>query len=75
MKALIATWPRRVAVAVSTWLITTVLMASLMAHVEQPDPAHLEIGDWMKRLFAVPGLLFIIPGVLGSALSFARRGN
>ncbi|WP_425102115.1 virulence factor [Burkholderia ambifaria] len=56
MKALIATWPRRVAIAVSTWLIATVLMTSLMAHVEQPDPAHLEIGDWMKRFFVVPGL-------------------
>ncbi|MEB4633035.1 virulence factor [Burkholderia contaminans] len=56
MKALIATWPRRVAVAVSAWLIATVLMASLMAHIEQPDPAHLEIGDWMKRFLVVPGL-------------------
>ncbi|AOL08146.1 virulence factor [Burkholderia contaminans] len=51
-----ATWPRRVAVAVSAWLIATVLMASLMAHIEQPDPAHLEIGDWMKRFLVVPGL-------------------
>ncbi|MGN7985671.1 virulence factor, partial [Burkholderia sp. 22313] len=53
---LIATWPRRAVVAAWTWLITTVLMATLMAHIEQPDPAHLEIGDWMKRFFAVPGL-------------------
>jgi hypothetical protein len=56
MKSLIATRPRRVAIAFSTWLITTVLMASLMAHVEQPDPAHLEMGDWMKRFVIVPGL-------------------
>ncbi|WP_235879231.1 virulence factor [Burkholderia sp. USMB20] len=56
MRALITTRPRRIAVAISVWLITTVLMASLMAHVEQPDPAHLEVGDWMKRYFVVPGL-------------------
>ncbi|WP_396331467.1 virulence factor [Burkholderia anthina] len=56
MKMLIATWPRRVAAAVSTWLIAAALMATLMAHVEQPDPAHLEIGDWMKRFVVLPGL-------------------
>ncbi|MCA8031351.1 virulence factor, partial [Burkholderia arboris] len=56
MKALIATWPRRAAVAVAAWVITAVLMASLMAHVEQPDPIQLEIGDWMKRFFVVPSL-------------------
>ncbi|WP_174431897.1 virulence factor [Burkholderia metallica] len=56
MKALIATWPRRVAVAVAAWMIAVVLMASLMAHVEQPDPTQLEIGDWMKRFIAVPSL-------------------
>ena len=38
MKALIAEWPRRVAVAVAAWMIAALLMASLMAHVEQPDP-------------------------------------
>nr|WP_318658218.1 virulence factor [Burkholderia cepacia] len=31
-------------------------MASLVTHVEQPDPAHLEIGEWMKRIVVVPAL-------------------
>ena len=56
MKALIATWPRRAAVSVAAWMIAAVLMASLMAHVEQPDPTQLEIGDWMKRFVFVPSL-------------------
>ncbi|WP_205785464.1 virulence factor [Burkholderia sp. Ac-20344] len=60
MKALIATWPRRVAVAVLVWMVAALLMATLMAHVEQPDPAHLEIGDWMKRFVVAPGLLALL---------------
>ncbi|KAF1038596.1 MAG: hypothetical protein GAK33_01932 [Burkholderia lata] len=60
MKVLIATWPRRVAFAVASWMIATVLMASLMAHVEQPDPTQLEMGDWMKRFFVVPSLAAIM---------------
>ncbi len=69
MKALIATWPRRVAVAFSTWLITTVLMASLMAHVEQTDPAHLEMGDWMKRFFVVPSLAALMVFLFTTAIA------
>ncbi|MGN7980244.1 virulence factor [Burkholderia sp. 22313] len=68
MKALIATWPRRVAIAVSTWLITAVLMATLMAHVAQPDPAHLEIGDWMKRFVVVPGLAALMVFLFTTAM-------
>ncbi|WP_448164771.1 virulence factor [Burkholderia cepacia] len=60
MKALIGTWPRRVAIAVMVWIVAILLMATLMAHVEQPDPAHLKIGDWMKRFVAVPGLLALM---------------
>ncbi|WP_260429065.1 MULTISPECIES: virulence factor [unclassified Burkholderia] len=60
MTALIATWPRRIAFAVSAWLITILFMASLVAYVEQPDPAHLEIGDWMKRLVLLPGLVALM---------------
>ncbi|WP_175856032.1 virulence factor [Burkholderia anthina] len=56
MKTLISTWPRRIAIAIVTSLVTAVFMATLMAHVEQPDPAHLEIGDWMKRFVVIPGL-------------------
>ncbi len=69
MKALIARWPRRVAIAFSTWLITTVLMASLMAHVEQAGPAHLEIGDWMKRFFVVPGLAALMVFLFTTAIA------
>ncbi|RQR92182.1 virulence factor, partial [Burkholderia sp. Bp8977] len=68
MKALIATWPRRVAIAVSAWLITVVLMAMLMAYVEQPDPAHLEIGDWMKRFIVVPGLAALMVFLLTTSV-------
>ncbi|WP_254601510.1 virulence factor [Burkholderia lata] len=60
MKALIAEWPRRVAVAVAAWMIAALLMASLMAHVEQPNPAQLEIGDWMKRFVVVPSLVALV---------------
>ncbi|MET3821804.1 hypothetical protein ACVK00_000712 [Burkholderia sp. PvR073] len=69
MKTLIATWPRRVAIAVSIWLITTVLMASLMAHVGQPDPAHLEIGDWMKRFLVVPSLAALMVFLFTTAIA------
>jgi hypothetical protein len=68
MKPMIATWPRR-AVAVSTWLIATVLMASLMAHVGQPDPAQLEIGDWMKRFFVVPSLAALMVFLFTTAIA------
>ncbi|WP_413464102.1 virulence factor [Burkholderia sp. AU28942] len=73
MKTLIATRSHRIAIAVSAWLITTVLMASLMAHVEQPDPAHLEIGDWMKRFFVVPGLAALM--VFAFATAIARPAH
>ncbi|WP_244116931.1 virulence factor [Burkholderia contaminans] len=75
MKMLIATWPRRVAVAVSTWLIATVLMASLMTHVEQPDPAHLEIGDWMKRFVVVPGLAALMVFLFTTVLMRPARAT
>ncbi|KVA05845.1 virulence factor [Burkholderia latens] len=68
-----ATRSHRIAIAVSAWLITTVLMASLMAHVEQPDPAHLEIGDWMKRFFVVPGLAALM--VFAFATAIARPAH
>ncbi|WP_179233471.1 virulence factor [Burkholderia sp. AU16741] len=60
MKALIATWPRRAALAVAAWMIAAILMASLIAHVEQPDPIQLEIGDWMKRFVVVPSLAALL---------------
>ncbi|KVL37384.1 virulence factor [Burkholderia sp. MSMB1835] len=51
-----ATWPRRAAVAALVWLIAALLMASLMAHIEPPEPTHLAIGEWMKRFIVLPGL-------------------
>ncbi|UXU89985.1 virulence factor [Burkholderia sp. S-53] len=69
MKALIATWPRRIAIAVMVWVIAIPLMATLMAHVEQPDPAHLEIGDWMKRFVVVPGLLALTMFLFTTAIT------
>ncbi|WP_419687967.1 virulence factor [Burkholderia theae] len=68
MKALIATWPRRVAIAVMVWIIALVLMATLMAHVEQPDPALIEMGDWMKRFVVVPGLLALMMFLFTTAM-------
>ncbi|WP_321922458.1 virulence factor [Burkholderia sp. BCC1998] len=69
MKTLIATWQRRVAIAVSVWLIAIVLIATTMAHVEQPDPAHLELGDWMKRFFFVPGLAALVAFLFTTAMA------
>lgn len=69
MKVLIVTWPRRVAVAVAAWMITTVLMASLMAHVEQPDPTQLEFGDWMKRFVVVPSLVALMVFLFTTAMA------
>ncbi|WP_269505043.1 virulence factor [Burkholderia sp. IMCC1007] len=69
MKKLIATWPRRVVIAALVWLVTTVLVASLMAHVEQPDPAHLEIGDWMKRFIVLPALAALAAFVFTTAMT------
>ncbi|MDF3086626.1 virulence factor, partial [Burkholderia sola] len=68
MKALIAEWPRRVAVVVAAWMIAALLMASLMAHVEQPDPAQLEIGDWMKRFVVVPSLVALVVFLFTTAM-------
>ncbi len=69
MKALIATRSRRITIALMVWLIAIPLMATLMAHVEQPDPAHLEIGDWMKRFVAVPGLLALMIFLFTTAMT------
>ncbi|WP_196489046.1 virulence factor [Burkholderia cepacia] len=69
MKALIATRFRRIAIALMVWLIAIPLMATLMAHVEQPDPAHLEIGDWMKRFVVVPSLLALMIFLFTTAMS------
>ncbi|WP_414137068.1 virulence factor [Burkholderia cepacia] len=69
MRAIIATWPRRIAIAAMTWMAATLLMATLMAHVEQPDPAHLRIGDWMKRFVVVPGLLALVVFLLTTAMT------
>ncbi|WP_321822448.1 virulence factor [Burkholderia sp. BCC1996] len=74
MKMLIATWPRRIAIAICVWLITTALMAWLMAHVEQPDPAHLEIGDWMKRFFVVPALTAAMVFAFTTAMTRPAQG-
>ncbi|MCA8488811.1 virulence factor [Burkholderia arboris] len=68
MKALIATWPRRVAVAVAAWTIAALVMASLMAHVEQPDPTQLEVGDWMKRFVVVPSLVALMAFLFTTAI-------
>ncbi|WP_254613879.1 virulence factor [Burkholderia lata] len=68
MKVLIVTWPRRFAVAVAAWMIAAVLMASLMAHVEQPDPAQLEFGDWMKRFVVVPSLVALVVFLFTTAM-------
>ncbi|WP_260434236.1 virulence factor [Burkholderia anthina] len=68
MKVLIAKWPRRVAVSVASWMIAAALMASLMAHVEQPDPTQLEIGDWMKRFVVVPSLVALAVFVFTTAM-------
>ncbi|WP_244166647.1 virulence factor [Burkholderia anthina] len=69
MKVLIVTWPRRVAVSVGAWIIAAVLMASLMAHVEQPDPTQLEFGDWMKRLVVVPSLVALMVFLFTTAMT------
>ncbi|MDN7487751.1 MULTISPECIES: virulence factor [Burkholderia] len=68
MKALIATWPRRVAVAALVWMVAALLMATLMAHAEQPDPGHLEIGDWMKRFVVAPGMLALVVFLFTTAM-------
>nr|WP_242431808.1 virulence factor [Burkholderia ambifaria] len=44
-------------------------MATLMAHVEQPDLAHLEMGDWMKRFVVVPGLAAFIVFLFTTAIT------
>ena len=69
MKALIATRSRRITIAFMVWLIAIPLMATLMAHVEQPDPAHLKMGDWMKRFVAVPGLLALMMFLFTTAMA------
>nr|WP_260428429.1 virulence factor [Burkholderia sp. Bp9031] len=43
-------------------------MATLTAHVEQPDPVHLEIGDWMKRFIVVPGLTALMVFLFTTAM-------
>ncbi|MGS0897166.1 virulence factor [Burkholderia stagnalis] len=60
MKALIATWPRRVALSIAAWMISILLMLTLMAYMDQPPPTSLETGDWMKRLVIAPGLLALM---------------
>ncbi|WP_249174069.1 virulence factor [Burkholderia sp. AU19243] len=67
MKALISTRPRRAAVAVSVWLIATVLMATISMQMEQPGLAHLETGELMKRLVVVPGLAALVVFLFSTA--------
>ncbi|MGT0195039.1 virulence factor [Burkholderia pyrrocinia] len=69
MKALIATWPRRVTLAVVMWIISALLILALMAHLDQQHPALLETGDWMKRLVILPGLLALIVLLLTTAMT------
>ncbi|NTX25969.1 virulence factor [Burkholderia pyrrocinia] len=68
MKALITTWPRRVAVAIAVWITAALLMIVLMAHFDQQHPALLETGDWMKRLVIAPGLLALMALLITTAM-------
>ncbi|MGY4729238.1 virulence factor [Burkholderia pyrrocinia] len=69
MKALIATWPRRVFLTITIWLIATLLMLMLVAHLDEPHPALLETGDWMKRLVIVPGLAALMVFLFTTAMT------
>ncbi|WP_423762762.1 virulence factor [Burkholderia sp. NLJ2] len=70
MKAVIATWPRRIALAVVAWIVSTLMMLALMEHLDHPLPSLLETGDWMKRLVIAPGLMALM--VLLSTTALVR---
>ncbi|CAB3801372.1 hypothetical protein LMG28688_05338 [Paraburkholderia caffeinitolerans] len=65
MSALIATWPRRVALAFCALILSAVVMLVWMAH-DNLEP--LDTGDFMKRLFLLPGLAAWATFVLSTVL-------
>lgn len=67
MKTLIATGPRRVAVALVVWLVAAGLLGVLTVQMGQVRPVPLDMGDWMKRLVLIPGLLALTVLLLTTA--------
>lgn len=69
MKTLIATGPRRIAVALLVWVMAAGLFGMLTVQIGQARPVPLDTGDWMKRLVLIPGLLALIVLLLTTALT------
>ncbi|WP_423381018.1 virulence factor [Burkholderia sp. LMG 32019] len=67
MKTLIATGPRRVAVALVVWVMAAGLLVILTVQMGQARPVPLDTGDWMKRLVLIPGLLALAALLLTTA--------
>ncbi|MFX1674991.1 virulence factor [Paraburkholderia sp. A2WS-5] len=65
MSALIATWPRRVALAFCALFLSAVVMLVWMAH-DNLEP--LDTGEFMKRLLLLPGLVAWATFVLSTVL-------
>jgi hypothetical protein len=60
MKAIIATWQRRLMVAIFVMLLAAFALYATMALPSNVSAGNLSAGDLMKRMVLVPGLLAVL---------------
>ncbi|WGS53171.1 virulence factor [Paraburkholderia sp. D15] len=77
MSALISTWPRRMALAALTMMLAAIVMVELSMKFGPVPISELTMGDWMKRLILVPGLLAFVTFVFTTVVmqTSARATN
>ncbi|MDN7932141.1 virulence factor [Burkholderia metallica] len=69
MRAIIATWPRRLAVAIAVMLLAAIALYATMALPSNISAGNSSTGDLMKRVMLVPGLLAVLVFVFSTALA------
>ena len=72
MRALIATWPRRLMLAIGIMLLASALMLVWMYEASQMAPQTFSSEELMKRLLILPGLLAFAVFVLTTTLMAQR---
>ncbi|NIE66027.1 virulence factor [Burkholderia sp. Ax-1719] len=69
MSTLFGTWPRRCGLAIAVMALASVLMLILMVYEDRAIPAMLTMGEVMKRLVILPGLLALAVFLLTAAFA------
>ncbi|MFL9885205.1 virulence factor [Paraburkholderia agricolaris] len=68
MSVIIATWPRRLGLAITIMVLMIVLIVATMPHSSGGSPQPLSTEDLMKRLVMLPGLTALAVFVLSTVL-------